>query len=34
MAETQVYSIEVQGDFLTKQIHAKPAHALAELIWN
>ncbi|CAB1370159.1 ATP-binding protein [Denitratisoma oestradiolicum] len=34
MAETKVYSIEVQGDFLTKQTHAKPAHALAELIWN
>lgn len=29
-----VYPIEVQGDFLTKQTHAKPVQALAELIWN
>jgi hypothetical protein len=34
MPEAKVYSIEVQGDFLTKQTHAKPAQALAELIWN
>lgn len=34
MAETKVYAVEVQGDFLTKQTHAKPTHALAELIWN
>jgi hypothetical protein len=32
MAETKSYSIEVQGDFLTKQTHAKPTLALAELI--
>lgn len=30
----QVYALEVQGDFLAKQTHAKPAQALAELIWN
>jgi hypothetical protein len=34
MPEVKVYPIEVQGDFLTKQTHAKPTQALAELIWN
>ena len=34
MSDAKVYSIEVQGDFLTKQTYAKPAQALAELIWN
>jgi hypothetical protein len=34
MTDPSVYSIEVQGDFLTKQTYAKPAHSLAELIWN
>lgn len=34
MAEPKVYPIEVQGDFLTKQTHAKPTHSLAEIIWN
>lgn len=34
MPESKVYAIEVQGDFLTKQTHARPAPALAELIWN
>lgn len=34
MSNAKIYSIEVQGDFLTKQTHAKPAQALAELIWN
>lgn len=28
------YSIEVSGDFVHKQTHAKPLLALAELIWN
>lgn len=34
MADTKVYPIEVQGDFLTKQTHASPTYAVAELIWN
>lgn len=34
MSDAKVYPIEVQGDFLTKQTHAKPTQALAELIWN
>ncbi len=28
------YKVEVQGDHLEKLTHAKPIHALAELIWN
>lgn len=34
MSNQKVYSIEVQGDFLNKQIQAKPTHSIAELIWN
>lgn len=34
MSDAKVYPIEVQGDFLTKQTHAQPTQALAELIWN
>lgn len=34
MAADRVYPIEVQGDFINKQTHAKPTQALAELIWN
>lgn len=34
MANQKVYSLEVQGDFLTKQVQAKPTHSVAELIWN
>ena len=34
MSEPKVYALEVQGDFVTKQTHAKPVQALAELIWN
>ena len=34
MNSSQIYPVEVQGDFLSKQTYAKPAHALAELIWN
>jgi hypothetical protein len=34
MDGTNVYALEVQGDFLNKQTFAKPAQALAELIWN
>lgn len=30
----KVYALEVQGDFLNKQTYARPAQALAELIWN
>lgn len=30
----KVYALEVQGDFLNKQTFARPAQALAELIWN
>lgn len=34
MTNHQVYALEVQGDFLNKQIQAKPTHSIAELIWN
>lgn len=34
MSEVKIYAIEVQGDFIFKQTHARPTHALAELIWN
>ena len=34
MNEYEVYLIDVQGDFLSKQTHAKPTNALADLIWN
>ncbi|ACT47137.1 ATP-binding protein [Methylotenera mobilis] len=34
MANQKIYSIEVQGDFLNKQVQAKPMHSIAELIWN
>ena len=33
MPETR-YKIEVHGDHLEKLTHARPIHALAELIWN
>ena len=28
------YPVEAHSDFLEKITHAKPVHALAELIWN
>lgn len=34
MADMKTYPIAVQGDFLSKQTHASPTNALAELIWN
>lgn len=34
MTNQKVYALEVQGDFLNKQIQAKPTHSVAELIWN
>lgn len=34
MEGKKVYALEVQGDFLNKQTYARPAQALAELIWN
>ena len=31
---TKTYSLEVRDDFITKETHAQPVSALAELIWN
>ncbi len=34
MANSSVYPLEVQSDFLSKQTKAHPLQAIAELIWN
>ena len=34
MSETKTYQLDVQPDFVKKQINAKPLSALCEFIWN